>query len=171
MNATQYNSGENPLGIYISTSQHLLTLPFDENTVLLKIQWYFLSKRTSKLVYKVTQNDTTAGNFGEKGLIYVTVTEDMYNPKVDRIDLGVCDYFEPESSNSVPTERYVELNRDNLIMGTNNKLTISLYHNGELDTSTKITWNVTKPNGFEDMVSVQHNDNNECTIEVAHVMI
>jgi hypothetical protein len=97
MNATQYNSGEQyNRNFTIGSSQHMLTLPCDENTVeLSNPQRFYLDKATiNPTTFIVTQNDTTSYNYGKKGLIKVTVFEHPNNPETDRPDLGICDYID-----------------------------------------------------------------------------
>lgn len=99
-NTTQYNSGETSNRQFtIGTSQHMLTLPLDENTVALSSpKRFFLDNNFKKpTVFVVTQNDTTSYAYGKKGLIHVTLFEDPFRPDTDRIDLGICDYISPES--------------------------------------------------------------------------
>lgn len=96
-NATQYNSGEQANKQFtIGSSQHRITLPYDENTVILSSpQRFFLDRNTENPTsYQVTQNDTTTYNYGTKGIVNVMVFECANNHEADRIDLGVCDYFE-----------------------------------------------------------------------------
>lgn len=96
MNSTQYNSGEtgNRL-LTIGTSQHMLTLPYDENTGSLSSpQRFYLDKnKRNPTTYIVAQNDTTSYNYG-KGLCKVTVSQCAENSKSDRPDLGICDYID-----------------------------------------------------------------------------
>ena len=97
INATQYNSGEQSNKIFtLGSSQHMVTLPYDDNTVILKSpQRFFLDKdHDHPTTFIVTQNDTTSYNYGKKGLVKITMTETQHNPKTDRTDLGICDYFE-----------------------------------------------------------------------------
>lgn len=97
MNATQYNSGEQSnRNFVIGSSQHMLTLPCDENTVELSTpQRFYLDKATiNPTTFIVTQNDTTSHNYGKKGLVKVTVYEHPNNPETDRPDLGICDYVD-----------------------------------------------------------------------------
>ncbi len=97
MNSTQYNSGEQyNRNFTIGSSQHMLTLPCDENTVeLSNPQRFYLDKATTNpTTFIVTQNDTTSYNYGKKGLIKVTVFEHPNNPETDRPDLGICDYID-----------------------------------------------------------------------------
>lgn len=100
MNTTQYNSGEQSNRHFtIGSSQHMITLPCDENTVVLSSpQRFFLDKNTiNPTSYIVTQNDTTSYNYGKKGLVKVTVYEYPNNHDTDRIDLGICDYIDRDS--------------------------------------------------------------------------
>ncbi len=96
MNSTQYNSGEEPYKQFtIGTSQHMLYLPADENTIAIATpQRFFLDRNMARpTVFKVTQNDTTGYYFGPKGIVVVTVLEDVYNPETDSIEAGICDYI------------------------------------------------------------------------------
>ena len=103
MNSTQYNSGEQSnRNFVIGSSQHMLTLPCDENTVELSTpQRFYLDKATiNPTTFIVTQNDTTSYNYGKKGLVKVTVYEHPNNPDTDRPDLGICDYINVNAINA-----------------------------------------------------------------------
>ena len=97
MNSTQYNSGEQSnRNFVIESSQHMITLPCDENTVELSTpQRFYLDKATiNPTTFIVTQNDTTSHNYGKKGLVKVTVYAHPNNHATDRPDLGICDYID-----------------------------------------------------------------------------
>ena len=97
MNSTQYNSGEQSnRNFTIESSQHMITLPCDENTVELSTpQRFYLDKATiNPTTFIVTQNDTTSYNYGKKGLVKVTVYAHPNNSETDRPDLGICDYID-----------------------------------------------------------------------------
>ena len=97
MNSTQYNSGEQPnRNFTVGSSQHILTLPCDENTVEIKSpQRFYLDKSSiDPTTFIVTQNDTTSHSYGKKGLVKITVYESQNNPDTDRPDLGICDYID-----------------------------------------------------------------------------
>lgn len=114
INSTQYNSGEKANKQFtIGSSQHMITLPYDENTAVISTpQRFYLDRNTiNPTVYIVTQNDTTSYAIGKKGLVKVTVTENVNDDAKDRPDLGVCDYFEPDSiktDNSVSNDTNVD---------------------------------------------------------------
>lgn len=106
MNSTQYNSGEQSnRNFVIGSSQHMLTLPCDENTIELSTpQRFYLDKATiNPTSFIVTQNDTTSYNYGKKGLIKVTVMEHPNNSDADRPDLGICDYIDVSNRNTIET--------------------------------------------------------------------
>lgn len=96
INSTQYNSGESgDKTVTLGSSQHLITITADKNTILLdhnkRIFW---DRNTVKpTVFKITQNDTTAMNY-DKGLLKITIAEDEYNPDRDSIENWLCDYYE-----------------------------------------------------------------------------
>ncbi len=103
INSTQYNSGEQSnRNFVIGSSQHMLTLPWDENTVELSTpQRFYLDKATvNPTSFIVTQNDTTSYNYGKKGLVKVTVYEYPNNSATDRPDLGICDYIDVSNQNA-----------------------------------------------------------------------
>lgn len=104
MNSTQYNSGEQyNRNFTIESSQHMLTLPCDENTVeLCNPQRFYLDKATvNPSTYIVTQNDTTSYNYGKKGLVKVTVFAHPEDRATDRPDLGICDYIDVNANNAI----------------------------------------------------------------------
>ena len=95
INSTQYNSGEfGDKTMTLGSSQHLLTIVADENTIALNQGHRFFYDRNTvdPTVFKLTQNDTTAVNY-DRGIVKLTVTEDQYNPKTDSIENWLCDYF------------------------------------------------------------------------------
>ena len=102
MNSTQYNSGEQSNAHFtIGSSQHMITLPSDENTVALSNpQRFYLDKNMDNPTsFIVTQNDTTSHNYGKKGLVKVTVYEHPSNPETDDPKLGICDYIDVNKDN------------------------------------------------------------------------
>lgn len=103
INSTQYNSGvQSDKVLTLGSTQHMLTITADENTIALEHDKRFFNDRNTKspTVFKLTQNDTTALNY-DKGLLHLTITEDEYNLDTDSIENWICDYFKPKASQSI----------------------------------------------------------------------
>lgn len=105
INSTQYNSGESgDKTITLGSSQHLVTVTADENTITLDhdVRMFWDRNIKNPTVFKVTQNDTTA-MFYDKGICKITITEDQYNPDSDSIENWLCDYKEvpPKSDTNI----------------------------------------------------------------------
>ena len=103
INSTQYNSGvQGDKVMTLGSTQHMLTITADENTIALEHDKRFFNDRNTKppTVFKLTQNDTTALNY-DKGLLHLTITEDEYNPDTDSIENWLCDYFKPKASQPI----------------------------------------------------------------------
>lgn len=102
-NSTQYNSGESGnFTITLGAAQHMLRMPYNENTIMFDSPQRFCIDRNIKkpTCYKVTQNDNTSYNYG-KGLCCVTVAESQLNLDKDKLitledgkQVWVCDYIE-----------------------------------------------------------------------------
>lgn len=94
LNSTQYNSGESGNStITLGSAQHMETVQANEDTLALASPQRFYVSRNHTIPFVVTQNDSTALNYGTKGICRITVTQDV-NRDVDRPDLGICDYRE-----------------------------------------------------------------------------
>lgn len=92
LNSTQYNSGETGNEhMVLGTTQHMLTLPYNEDTILLDDPQRFYIDRNieNPTCYKVSQNDTVAYNYGN-GILKVTVMECEANLEKDRL-VELCD--------------------------------------------------------------------------------
>lgn len=156
INSTQYNSGEQSnQNFTIGSAQHMVTLPADENTILLSspIRCYLDKNTEYPTVYKITQNDTTSYNYGKKGLVKVTFFEDIRNHEKDRPDLGICDYIEvddnkkDDDTEEIPTDIYSEIGYSSLIIkcGGSAKTFISHFYNSDKMENTEIVpkWKIT----------------------------
>ena len=130
INSTQYNSGEfGDKTMTLGSSQHLLTIVADENTIALNHGHRFFWDRNTvdPTVFKLTQNDTTAVNY-DRGIVKLTVTEDQYNPKTDSIENWLCDYFK------VSTITITYTGNPTIRVGGTKTLNI--------DTTETVTWSV-----------------------------
>lgn len=103
INSTQYNSGESGNAtITLGSAQHMETVQANEDTLALASPQRFYVSRNHTIPFTVTQNDSTAFNYGSKGICRITVTQDV-NRDVDRSDLGICDYREVDTDPSTTT--------------------------------------------------------------------
>lgn len=110
LSASKYNNGEKYNNIIVVGSNQLMVyLPIDTDTLQLRANMRLMVdfNTTSPKCYDVTRVDTvTMGydgvaepRYDGKGCILLILTETEYNPDVDRPDLMLCDYVDP---NSVP---------------------------------------------------------------------
>ena len=110
LSASKYNNGQlyNNV-IVVGSNQLMVYLPIDEETLKLKSNKRLMVDFNTELpkCYDVTRVDTvTMGYDGTaeprydgKGCILLVLTETEINPDVDRIDLMLCDYVNP---NDIP---------------------------------------------------------------------
>ncbi len=97
LNSTQYNSGESGNNtLKLGSAQHMEKVQANSDTISLASPQRFYVSRDKSIPYIITQNDTTASNYG-KGICNITVTQDVRREDKDRPDLGICDYIDPSS--------------------------------------------------------------------------
>lgn len=168
INSTQYNSGEQANSQFtIGSSQHMLTLPYDENTVVIKTpQRFFLDKDVENPTsFIVTQNDNTSFNYGKKGLVKVTVLECELNNDTDRIDLGICDYIDKNeiktdnADNRFISKSVISFDTNTIKSGGSSQTFIGQFfdENGDEVESVIANWNVICD--FVDALNVEENGN------------
>ncbi len=97
LNSAQYNSGESGNNtLKLGSAQHMEKVQANSDTISLASPQRFYVSRDNSIPYVITQNDTTASNYG-KGICNITVTQDVRREDKDRPDLGICDYIDPSS--------------------------------------------------------------------------
>ena len=149
INSTQYNSGvQGDKVMTLGSTQHMLTITADKNTIALDHDKRFFSDRNVKhpTVFKLTQNDTTALNY-DKGLLHLTITEDEYNPKTDSIENWLCDYIKPNSTTPIK----ITYTGDPMIRVGSSAKTFTA------NTNETVTWSV--DNDFDGNISLIPNSN------------
>lgn len=168
INTTQYNSGEQSNKQFtIGSSQHMVLLPYDENTVVLKSpQRFFLDRDPEHpTCFIVTQNDTTSYNYGNKGIVRVTLLETPHNPDTDRIDLGICDYIDKsiiatDNANDVFVSKSV-ISYDTTVIksgGSSQRFTGSFFDsNGDEVSGVVPYWKVYCP--FSNALQIEESEN------------
>ena len=173
INATQYNSGEQSnRNFTVESSQHMLTLPCDENTVELSSpQRFYLDKaKNNPTSYIITQNDTTSYNYGKKGLVRLTVYVYPNVSEKDRPDLGICDYidFSAGSTNAGTTINEVcckasradiEYNTSVIKSGGDSQVFIGKFYDDKGNEITDIVPHWTIVCDFSDKLQIKEFDN------------
>lgn len=152
LSASKYNNGEKYNNIIVVGSNQLMVyLPIDEETLKLKSDKRLMVdfNTESPKCYDVTRVDTvTMGYDGTaeprydgKGCILLVLTETEINPDVDRIDLMLCDYINP---NDIPHPSPINITysglpqlriggRKTFTAETENEVVFSLIHSALLD--------------------------------------
>jgi len=94
LNSTQYNSGESGNNtLKLGSSQHMERVQANSDTISISSPQRFYVSKDNSIPYVVTQNDSTANNYG-KGICNITVSQDVRHEDKDRPDLGICDYID-----------------------------------------------------------------------------
>lgn len=169
-NSTQYNSGESGNStMTLGAAQHMLKLPYNEDTIMLDSPQRFCIDRNLKkpTCYKVTQNDNTSYNYG-KGLCCVTVAETQLNLDKDKLitledgkQIWVCDYIEiddtedttpptdPENSNETTVLNNIISGIKNIRIGLPRTYTANVVN---VDNDT-VKWNVVSDFEVEQIIN------------------
>lgn len=166
-NTTQYNSGEQSNRTFtIGSSQHMITLPCDENTVeLCSPQRFYLDKATiNPTTFIVTQNDTTSHNYGKKGLVKLTVFEYQGSPSTDRPDLGICDYIDINNASEEQhccrfAKAVIEYNTAVIKSGGDSQMFIGKFYDENGNEITDIAPHWTIICDFSDKLQIKEFDN------------
>ena len=177
MNSTQYNSGEQSnRNFTIGSSQHMITLPYDENTVELSTpQRFYLDKAIiNPTSFIVTQNDTTSHNYGKKGLVKITVYEypnndNIYADRHDRPDLGICDYIDINAENiaenitchisDIASKVIIECETNIIKSGGDSKIFIGKFYDNKGKEVKGIVPNWTIVCDFSEILQIEEIDN------------
>lgn len=166
MNSTQYNSGEQSNSHFtIGSSQHMITLPSDENTVALSSpQRFYLDKNIDNPTsFIVTQNDTTSHNYGKKGLVKLTVYEYPNNTETDRPDLGICDYIDVDSKEDIccckVSKAVIEHQTTTIKSGGDSQIFVGKFYDKDGNEVTDIVPHWTIICNFSDKLQVKEFDN------------
>ena len=165
INSTQYNSGETSNRQFtVGSSQHMITLPYDENTVVLSSpQRFYLDRNTKNPTsFIVTQNDTTSYGYGKKGLVKVTLMEFAQNSATDRPDLGICDYVDVknlQNDDTFVSKSVIYYDTTIIKSGGDSQVFIGKFFNDNGEEVTEIIpkWDIVCD--FTDVLNIQKVDN------------
>ena len=152
LSASKYNNGEKYNNVIVVGSNQLMVyLPIDEETLKLRSDKRLMVdfNTESPKCYDITRVDTvTMGYDGTaeprydgKGCILLVLTETEINPDVDRVDLMLCDYINP---NDIPHPSPINITysgtpqlriggRKTFTAATENEVVFSLINSALLD--------------------------------------
>jgi len=158
--------------ITLGDTQHLVTLPSDRNTILIRSPKRFILDKhpTAPIPYVVIQNNTTS----YEGLVKIVVEQDVLRlADIDRIDLGICDYFSPTlPPDNPPTTSYATItssNPDNTVTigsSSDRTLTATFFNDaGVIVTDIIPVWTIDY-NGMDMGYFVTEKVGNICRIKV-----
>lgn len=152
LSASKYNNGEKYNNvIVVGSNQIMVYLPIDTETLNLKSDKRLMVDFNTEMpkCYDITRVDTvTMGydgvaepRYDGKGCILLVLTETEINPDVDRIDLMLCDYIDP---NDIPHPSPIDITysgspsiriggRKSFTAETENEVVFSLINSALLD--------------------------------------
>lgn len=171
------NSGGEKEGtvITLGDTQKLITLPYDQNTILLRNGDRFFIDRhpTEPKSYKIISVDTTSKNYGNKGLIELTLEEtpiQLTGERPDRVDLGVCNYFEattpPPSNNGYASLACSNPSNEITLGGSARTFTFNLQDENGLSISFVPVWTFNWSGASSSSFSVSYPNSTQCKIAV-----
>lgn len=158
LSASKYNNGEKYNNvIVVGSNQIMVYLPIDTETLNLKSDKRLMVDFNTEMpkCYDITRVDTvTMGydgvaepRYDGKGCILLVLTETEINPDVDRIDLMLCDYIDP---NDIPHPSPIDITysgspsiriggRKTFTAETENEVVFSLINSALLDGKLTMT--------------------------------
>lgn len=175
-NRVQGTGDTNTKVMTLPAGRKVILLPHDEHTVLLRNdrRLFIDIHPTNPVPYEIDFVDSTKFKYGDKGLLEVYVSESQLQSD-DRVDLGVCNYFEPSGEIEPPVKGYSyaiitcsnpnnEIKLDSSIYRT---LTPTFYTSDDEVSSENITaiWNWDLPIGYESYFDIVY-DGNRAKIKV-----
>ena len=191
LNSTQYNSGESGNStLKLGSAQHMEKVQANNDTISLSSPQRFYISRDNSIPYIITQNDTTASNYG-KGICNITVTQDVRHEDKDRPDLVLCDYIDLLSHlpPPLPSEQTTDSNNekvdssqvenknvhlkisydgDNYIFAGGEYKTFTVIasdNNGDLIDDVSVQWSITALPEVKKYISYEILENNSLKIK------
>lgn len=159
--ASQYNSGVNDVNSVIRTpyNQLMCWVSFDDNTIGLKRDRRMFIDYTTTYppeVYKITSTSKVPYSYNDKRIIRLLFTEDVYNPDVDDLELGLCDYVDPDDIPQ-PTTPIVISYKGNPEIKIGGRKTF------KVENETSVVFNLLHDTSLVNKISLEQTDN-QCVI-------
>lgn len=148
INSTQYGSGETSEDhLTLGTSQHLIYIPCNEETIKLDSGFRFLIDKNhdKPTAYRLAQIDPGGYSCGkDDGLIQWTIVESQFDEKTDNKDLMVADYYgvsDFSKPDDIPDGYSIRITTDggekSIVFGEKLRASIELLKDGVVLSPTK----------------------------------
>lgn len=169
-----FNQDESKI-ITLPSNQKSILCCFDENTSLIKTDdRFYVDKLNNTTWHVIGAVDNTSFNYGDKGLIYFIVEQDLEQNNTeypDRPDLGVCNYFEPSGEVEPPVEGYsyaTIVSSGSLTVGGFTRTITPTFYESDSTLADGIiaVWDIVLPTGYENQFTITYVDN-QVKIKVA----
>lgn len=150
---------------------HTIKLPFDANTIMLREdRRLFIDRDIVKpRSYKITKVNSTEFAYGDKGLIELTLEQTVGDYPNDRIDLGICDYFEPGTTPTPPPvgdyKMIISTSGQLVIGGLQRVFTSKLIDSEGVEQNFTAVWSFNY-NGMPESDFTIDTDGNQCLVKV-----
>lgn len=167
-NSTQYGTGEeDKTQMTVGDDQHLVYLPYNEETIMLDNQFRFImdKNRAQPSVFRVTRVDPVSYAAGEEafadGLIQWSVIETQFNEATDNREEMVADFFRREQGGELGrgqggTVALVDLDGDRLLtVGETKKIRVELTPSGETEALPAYTLSYDLADGAAEVTGVE----------------
>lgn len=161
VDATQYNTGVEYQGNVIQTGyiQLMSWISLDDVTVELqrdKRMFIDYSKKHPD-AYVITSTSKVPYSYNEMRIMRITFTETEVNPDVDRIDLMLCDYIDPNNIPQPTTPIVISYaGKPELRMGGRKTFTA--------ETNDPVVFSLVCSSIYEGKITMTHNGN-KCTVK------
>ena len=156
----------------LPAGRKIILLPHDEYTTLLRNdkRLFVDLHPTDPRPYEIDFVDSTKFNYGDKGLLEIYVSEDELQSD-DRVDLGVCNYFEPTVEPEPPVEGYsyaTIVSSGSLTVGGFTRTITPIFYESDSTLADGIVavWDIVLPLGYENQFTITYVDN-QVKIKVA----
>lgn len=169
-----FNQDESKI-ITLPSNQKSILCCFDENTSLIKTDdRFYVDKLNNTTWHVIGAVDNTTFNYGDKGLIYFIVEQDLEQNNTeypDRPDLGVCNYREPSGDVEPPVEgeTYATIvSSGGLTVGGFTRTITPTFYEADSTLANGIiaVWDIDLPLGYENQFTITYVDN-QVKIKVA----
>lgn len=163
--------------VAVSEMEFKARMPFDENTERINLDKRILTgteydKNGNMIgsVYKITGRDASSQVINGVGFLILNMTQDVFDKDKDNIELGICDYIEPNASPLPPIEPDPALlkceivGRDSIKIGGSARPYTAKFYKADgiteiLDGLVNAKWDISLPDKFEKYFEITQNDN------------